>query len=466
MTVTLAIRFPLGRYHATPWDRSVNEGAVEWPPSPWRLLRALVATWYTRWPDLPAPTLDELLDTLTGLPAYRTPPTQPGHTRHYLPDTHHTTGATGHTALTLDPYLAVPTDQDLLIQWPANLTDEQRNILAKLAELIPYLGRADSICEARLLDTDDPPDHTWWQPGTDGTHTARLLAPTPPIRRAILETTTLDVRKGRRTLPPETRWIDYTTTPANLPPTSPARQLDSAITAIRFAVTSRVPLKATHGVTLADEIHRIAATKLDGPRPGLFGQRGAATHHQHAHWIPIPTGPEPAATVTGFLVWVPGGLMLDEVAHLIGIRTASGRRGNYQVKGFPDVHLLLQATGTPNQVAPELFGPARRWRSLTPYLPVRHPKRQTLDEYIATDVHTELHYRNLPTATVTRLNPDDGLSDRWARTYRRYRLPPEKLNNARPGLGVRLQFDHEQEGPLTLGQLSHFGYGVFVPEPD
>ena len=51
---TLAFRFPLGRYHANPWDRAVNEGATEWPPSPWRILRALVATWHTRWPDLPA----------------------------------------------------------------------------------------------------------------------------------------------------------------------------------------------------------------------------------------------------------------------------------------------------------------------------------------------------------------------------------------------------------------------------
>jgi CRISPR-associated protein Csb2 len=50
MPATLALRFPLGRYHATPWDRSANEGTTEWPPSPWRLLRALVATWYTRCP--------------------------------------------------------------------------------------------------------------------------------------------------------------------------------------------------------------------------------------------------------------------------------------------------------------------------------------------------------------------------------------------------------------------------------
>jgi len=40
----IELRFPAGRYHATPWGSHVNEGAVEWPPSPWRLLRALIAT--------------------------------------------------------------------------------------------------------------------------------------------------------------------------------------------------------------------------------------------------------------------------------------------------------------------------------------------------------------------------------------------------------------------------------------
>jgi CRISPR-associated protein Csb2 len=48
VSTTLAICFPAGRYHANPWDRAVNEGATEWPPSPWRILRALVATWHTR----------------------------------------------------------------------------------------------------------------------------------------------------------------------------------------------------------------------------------------------------------------------------------------------------------------------------------------------------------------------------------------------------------------------------------
>jgi CRISPR-associated protein Csb2 len=142
MGTTLAIRFPLGRYHANPWDRAVNEGASEWPPSPWRLLRALAATWHTRWPDLPVSVLEGLLDELGDPPSYRTPPVRTGHTRHYLPDLTHRKGETGRTDLTLDPFLTVRRNDQLLIRWDADLTGDPRQALAKLAELLPYLGRS------------------------------------------------------------------------------------------------------------------------------------------------------------------------------------------------------------------------------------------------------------------------------------------------------------------------------------
>jgi CRISPR-associated protein Csb2 len=31
-------------------------------------------------------------------------------------------------------------------------------------------------------------------------------------------------------------------------------------------------------------------------------------------------------------------------------------------------------------------------------------------------------------------------------------------------MGLRLEFTGEVAGPLALGQLSHFGFGLFVPE--
>ena len=43
MTLIISIRFLTGRAHLHPWQTHHSEGRVEWPPSHWRLLRALVA---------------------------------------------------------------------------------------------------------------------------------------------------------------------------------------------------------------------------------------------------------------------------------------------------------------------------------------------------------------------------------------------------------------------------------------
>lgn len=467
---TLEVRFPLGRYHANPWDKAVNEGATEWPPSPWRLLRALVATWHTRWPDLPAPVMDALLDSLGDPPAFRTPPGRPGHTRHYLPGLAHRKGETGNTDLTLDPFLAVKADGKLLVQWDTDLPDEQRQVLAKLAELLPYLGRAESVCEARLLDADPEPDTSWWRPGTEGADRARLLTPARPVSRAALEATTVDIRRRRRRIPDGAQWVSYSATPS-LPAARPAGKSPQAadVTAVRYAVAGNVPMRLTHGVLLADQTHRVAGRKLertglpDYQRQAILGSNGASTDHAHAHWLALPVAEEKPQAVMSLVIWVPRGLPADAVAAVISLPEMSGRRGGYEVRGFPPVRLLFQAAGTIEQVAPELCGPARRWRSMTPYLPVRHRKREPLEEFLAVDVARELGYRDLPAASVTRTEAGPRLLDRGALGFRRYRMG-ETMADRRPGLGLRLEFEEPVTGPVLLGQLSHFGYGIFVPE--
>jgi CRISPR-associated protein Csb2 len=494
MGTTLAIRFPLGRYHANPWDRAVNEGSSEWPPSPWRLLRALTATWYTRWPDLPVSVLDGLLDHLGDPPAYRTPATRPGHTRHYLPNLHYKRGLSdakkqrpkalendpSGKELTFDPFLLVPRDSELLVRWKVDLAGEQRQALAKLAVLLPYLGRAESVCEARLLDSDWLPDESWWHAGSgNGSEGTRLLTPTRPVSRVALEASTVDIRRSRKTMPPGTMWVSYTG-PAAQQPRSETRESNPAKrpTAVRFAVTGNVPMRMTQGVLLADEAHRQVGQALtragreDAARKKILGSNGAATDHGHAHWIPLP-GSDGA--IEYFVIWVPdGGLQADEIAAVVTLSQMSGRRGGgrdaggYDLRGFPKVRLLFQAAGPVEQVAPELCGPARSWRSLTPYLPVRHRKREMLEEFLTADVHTELRYRPRYRQTappqVFPLHPGPVLTDRWALGFRRYRTT-EDMSKSRPGLALRLEFPEPVYGPLLLGQLSHFGYGIFFPEP-
>lgn len=493
MPTTLAFRFPLGRYHANPWDRAVNEGASEWPPSPWRILRALVATWHTRWPDLPAAEIDALLDALGDPPSYHTPPTGTGHTRHYLPDLDHRRAETGHTDLTLDPFLTIGKSKDgeLRVRWDAELTVGQRQTLAKLAELVPYLGRSESACHARLVGPDEhseegddvEPDGAWWRPAVtaDGSESSvRLLAPIRPFDRAVLEATTGDVRRQKRTLPPGTHWVTYVSGESNARKSEHERgQKDERRperpTALRFAVIGRAPIQLINGVLISDEAHRLAAKQLekagipDARRKQIMGTRGAPTGHTHAHWIPIGDRGESAGSVQYLLVYAPLGLEPKEIGAILGLRGLSGRRGGedgYEVRGFPEQHLLFQAAGQVEDVAPELCARPRAlcWRSVTPYLPVRHrhPKRETVEEFLAADVAAELGNRGLPAPiSLTIADPTAGLAIR----FRRYRMARERLRDARPGVGLRLQFAEPVGGPLLLGQLSHFGFGVFEPEP-
>jgi CRISPR-associated protein Csb2 len=240
-----------------------------------------------------------------------------------------------------------------------------------------------------------------------------------------------------------------------------------------------VPFKATHGILLADEAHRQAGLALsraevpDDHRQRLLGTDGAATDQRHAHWIPLADGYQRGAPVQSLIVWVPRGLQTEDVRAVLSMRKMSGRRGGgsesggYDIPGFPKIEVLFQAAGGVEQVAPELCGPARRWRSLTPYLPVRHRKRESPEEYLAADVAAELGYRpqykDLPPPAVARVEQGSAMVDRWASEFRRHRMTERRLRS-RPGLGLRLQFPEPVTGPLVLGQLSHFGYGIFVPD--
>jgi len=176
----LFLRFPAGRYHATPWGRNVNEADVAWPPEPWRLLRALVATWWRkgdhdRWPR---DTLARLIEALAEAPPEFHLPTDAvhSHTRHYMP-------APVKTTLIFDAFAHLPTDTGIVAAWPDVTLDEDLYALAEdLAGGLGYLGRAESWVEA-TASTEWPVDEANCKPvnGTDQTDAkgdpVRVLVP-------------------------------------------------------------------------------------------------------------------------------------------------------------------------------------------------------------------------------------------------------------------------------------------------
>jgi CRISPR-associated protein Csb2 len=180
----LVFRFPASRYHATPWGRNVNEAAVAWPPEPWRILRALIATYWRkgdreRWSgDDLATLIDQLAERP---PLYRLPDDAVHtHTRHYMP-------APVKTTLVFDAFARLPTDAELVVLWPEVTLPEPLFTLADdLARGIGYLGRAESWadCEARAEWSGEANCVPNDEDKTESPHMAdgepvRLIAPRP-----------------------------------------------------------------------------------------------------------------------------------------------------------------------------------------------------------------------------------------------------------------------------------------------
>lgn len=249
MVVTIEMRFLTGRFHATPWNHQVNEGVVEWPPSPWRILRTLVAVYY-QMPDRPDPeALAQLLAALSTLvPEFVLPPVTTAHTRHYMPwrnegkfsttkvldtfvvmdraDTQLARSApmpTSSASTAIEPVSTAATSPDAAstgsastdpmsspaiawVSWPElQLGEADLALLRRLCGEVMYFGRSQSWCEWAVTTAGVPPgdrpgvlarvDHG--EPEAAG-ETVPVLVPLSPQRFADFVATLAQVPRPKR----------------------------------------------------------------------------------------------------------------------------------------------------------------------------------------------------------------------------------------------------------------------------
>ena len=188
MPLSLAFRFLTGRYHATPFGHHVNEGLIEWPPSPWRLLRALISVGYTSgaWNGAgPPPAARTMIENLSAdLPRYFLPRAVGAHSRHYMP-----VGVLNSKTKVEDKTLVFDTwarveGRELIATWRnVVLDDAELAMLSLLVERLNYLGRSESWAEGRVMGAREPtpeancfPEEPGEAPGR-GWEQIALLAP-------------------------------------------------------------------------------------------------------------------------------------------------------------------------------------------------------------------------------------------------------------------------------------------------
>lgn len=462
--IAISVELLADRYHATPWGRAANEGDVEWPPSPWRLARGLVAAWY-RLPDHERPDEDDLVEALRALappPRFVLPPASVGQTRHYMPLAEH--GPKVETRLVLDAFVRTA-PQAVVMTWPHQPGTGVRETLDALLPGLGYLGRAESPCVATLRD--DAPEGALVavpleQAEGEGGEIVRLLCLDEQPTLAGLSTSTAELRQRRTQAPPDGRFVDYLRSARALDPPRQRTQQPSGkrVQFLRFALQAAAVPPVSEALRLGELFRAVALRQADGLPDeavgllrGKIGPDGApATGHRHCHYL--STDEDGDGRLDHLTVWCPDDLGARELRAL-DVR----RLGSWWVEH--PIHLVLVASGLRSGHDPGPLARGTVWESHTPFLPPRHRKRRggvVRDDY-PDQVALELRRRNLPEpAEVTPVRTGHR---HWGE-FRRERGRREARGDL-PAMGFRLRFHEPVSGPISLGRNSHFGMGLFMP---
>ncbi|PZR08260.1 MAG: type I-U CRISPR-associated protein Cas5/Cas6 [Archangium gephyra] len=480
----LSLKFLTGRFHATAWGRHVNEGEPEWPPAPFRVLRALLDVWFRKHPEVAPSVISEVMSVLSSPPKYALPSARAGHTRAYLSQNDEDPS---NKKLVFDAFAIVDRDAAVLMGWPeAKLSAEGLAALRLLTAELNYLGRSESWVEASVIE--DRSVNWNCEPIEAGRKVlGEVVSVACVISPREYEDRPLELNVGRGGQRKKLSWFDalgwgsaetlahsMNRPPALAPvhyvrPTNAlnARPLERRTVAarttevVRYAAESRAPVPITEALRIGDEIRRnllgamrriVGEDRLSSSFSGRAADGTPVRDHSHVSILCLDDDRD--GYIDSVVISKPSAFSLEELQALHRVRPVHRRNG----------HALVLTPGHHGTRA-KMLTPTTSVVSLTPFAPFLHwrPKRDgEFGHWLAQQVKAECEQRGLsmPKA-IERVEPavTRGRRRRWL-DFRRNR----KDDGPQPSFGLRLRFERPVLAPFSLGYASHYGLGTFIPE--
>ena len=499
MQLVLRQTFPLGRFHATPWRvNPFDDSHGEWPPSPWRLVRAVVARWYqwdreiTEKPDFRQ--LDELIAALCvssygfHLPVH----TRAGKPlRQYFPQEFgwnpkgkkKAAVRSYSTSLAQDNYWCVAPDE--VVWWfleSDKWTEPLANMLDHCLERITYFGRAESFTQLRR-SSESAPKPNCVLADRRAPSTIPVVVPRTDAKRDDIERVSGDIKP---TIPPGARMM-YALRPTRPPtheiPLAPAIRRDRNL--FQFAIGRNVAPELRAIVRLTARFHgrviqelvwiKTGNPKATWKRAGTNVREAIAEMTgKDANGKPL-TGPHrhteflawcEDGTPTRLLVWRDGRSFDDD--EQTAVLLAASREFSWAAAGQDADTWKVKLVPLDRAVPPPPGfdgGRSQVWESLTPYVPPRHHLRNGKPrqrESLVAQIRRELSLRGFVDTNGIKI---EQLSDpSWVAVHiPRGGATKRTFIGDRRGYRLRLTFREPIEGPLRLGHSSSFGLGLFRP---
>lgn len=384
MATTLRITLLSGRYGATPWDRSEFEGQVEYPPSPWRLLRAVLHGAFClsgQRDQLPEGAAELVVMLASRPPSYHLPYGEYGQIRGFRPtygcepipplatSSGGYTHTTGKRRSFIDAFLQLGRGAALHVSWPVELSPEQRNLLGDCLAGLSYLGRAEYPALWQLVPTMPEPNCT---PDPQGTIQV-LACSTDGLLAGLLMNPQAARQEGRPSLPGQ-QWLTYRYAPERPQPRlggSAAAPVNRAV----FAFLSDYPIPATAGMAWTDRLHRALLQRA--PASSLFSglAGGQPLGEEQRAWY---RWEEEDGAITALDVLSPQPFLEAELEALQTLRRLYGR-GGVQVP-----LRLMRLDAAPIRAGRRLHTttPMLLYTTPRPGKPQRHPAGQAIQSLL------------------------------------------------------------------------------------
>ena len=497
MRVFIEQTFPLGRFHATPWKVfPYDDPHGEWPPSPWRLLRAVIARSYQLDRETGTPNDEGRTQLVRAFAAssiaWRLPEFTwrgPG-LRQYqpaefkrVPESAQKPGIMTYKTTKVQDNFWLISPECAPIMWILESNEwpqSARNLLADCLDRMTYFGRAESITEIRRVDAL-PPNVAinCVLEGTPSSGSVPVLAPTRDATLEQVQALTDDPSVAKSTVPPGAQWL-FAQRPVRPPVKLPRRKRKSreSVSFVQFAVGARVSPPRKSIVVLTQRFRgrvireflgcgrsQASAAQKDKARL-LMGKdadgKPLQEHHPHAYFgIHFD---ERTGRAARLMVWRSQPFTDDEQQAILKAADrelpiafgGAGRKNPWAVRLVPLDSQEPHPRGFDAQAH-------RRWETATPYVPPRHvfdrQGRIKPGESPEAQLQQELDRRGFDTSRLA-IAID---SHEWTQVHRPPQVRGEPSNSDKRGYRVSLTFDAPVTGPIALGHSAHFGLGLFVP---
>ena len=481
--LVLEISFLAGRYHATSWGRNVNEGVPEWPPSPYRLVRALLDAWKRKRPQWPESRVGPILAALASEPPLmHLPPANSGHFRYFLSQN---LQDSARKQRIFDAFVVFGRDNSVLMGWPdVSLEPGALSELEELSGLVQYLGRSESWTAIRVAQTDG----IEWncrpvsdEAPPDAQNREEMVQVACPIPMAIYDSgtgglsgetlswleaiamSTSELHRSGQSEPPAIRNVVYRRPyPCfRVIPEAHGPRKVPVLNGVLYLLHSNVLPHVTSTLELAERVRRKLmgmnrmvvgdSTRISRSFSGKDTEGRPASEHWHAYYLPLDSDGDG---------WLDHMLVIGKEPLVMAERLALDRLESvWQSNGRPDLKLVPVRWGTTG----DLLTLSRKFCSATPFVPSRHYRkgRGEFGEWLISEVRREAGNHGLPEPVKVTILPaltGGKRTIRWLDFRRSRKGEGEKI-----GYGFELEFGEPVPGPFSIGYGAHFGMGMFAP---